>query len=276
MSTHYIVAAYLGERRLDHPPHKANRLLFLQEHFASLARLQHAIDRVTVVVQTDPNSVECGGRANLDRMLAAVVPPDVNVMIRPNDIGLSYSALRDAAKAEYEYTIFNEDDYVFTIDHFDRFLVDLIAPRADVSLVCGLAGNRHSAVSMGIMRSSTLMDFPVSTVNDGRPQLLWSDQMFQRGQITDWLPYYACVYWQDEGVVRWFERTRANALGAYPPDAMASPPDYEWRRSLVVPIQALDHDVYVHYWNTEVAHWVRRLGRIDRAGNLEWRSGEEP
>lgn len=271
MSVHYIVAAYLGERRLDHPPHKADRLLFLREHMASLSRLQHSIDHITVVVQFDP----WDDTAVLLGRVRTVVPYSASVILRPNDIGLSYSALCDAARAGYDYTIFNEDDYIFTMDHFDQFLVDLISPRPDVSLVCGLAGNRHSAVSMGIMRTVMLMDFPVSTVNDGRPQLLWSDQMFQRGRITDWLPYYACAYWQDEGVVRWFERTRANDLGAYPPDAMASPPDYEWRRTFVVPVQAIGHDCYIHYWNSSVAHWVRRLGRIDRDGNLEWRSGEE-
>jgi hypothetical protein len=204
-SVHYVVAAYLGPRRIEDPVQEKDRLHYLREHMVSLAQVKHELDHVTVMIATDNEVID---RDRWSRLVAGVVPAKirrhaVDVRWHPNSVGLSYASLVAAASTDYDYTIFTEDDYVFAVDHFDRYLVaELEAKKA--SWVCGAAWPHpempvHAAVASGIFHSKHLVGLTVAEY----PQLVMSRAMLPHGPIVDWLADYATAFKQDSGELRW-------------------------------------------------------------------------
>jgi len=223
-SVHYVVAAYLGPRRIEDPVQQKDRLHYLREHVLSLTKIKHELDHVTVMIATDDKTAD---RHQWARLLAGVVPKKIDrqaVEIRwhPNSVGLSYASLVAAATTDYDYTIFTEDDYVFAVDHFDRYLVDQLEAKK-ASWVCGAAWAHpemplHAAVASGIFRSEHLIGLTVAEY----PQLAMSRAMLSHGPIVDWLADYATAFKQDSGELRW--------IGDKP-------------RAMLVPVQLIDKAV---------------------------------
>lgn len=267
---HYIVAAYFGPRRIEDPRQVRDRLFFVREQALALARARHQLAKITLVVNTE---IGCGAWVEeLDAKRRQIWPYDI--VLRPNDPGWSYQALIEASDRRFPYTIFTEDDYIFTVDDFDQFLVERIEQNPGVAMVCGAARGEpmnpeinHAAVAAGILRTDALAG--VNAVKEGLiPQLYWSRQMLARGELVDWLHHYATAYWHDSpNVVRWFERPRGTQLGRYAEgDPMVMEPD-EWRQALLMPVQALDRELSIMYWGSTQG-WQRRVGRLDRRGVL--------
>ena len=46
----YVIAAYMGERIRSDDGYIADRTVFVREHLASLARLEHELGQVTLVI----------------------------------------------------------------------------------------------------------------------------------------------------------------------------------------------------------------------------------
>lgn len=282
---HYVIAAYFGPRRAEYKPQIEDRGLFLRWHLRSLAALKHSIDRITIVVHYDGvPGFPAGG--DLDPAIAELVrdvlkirvldPDDVHVIFRPNDYGLSYTALAHvttmAGPQSFDYTIFNEDDYVFTIDNFDRYLVHKLERAPHASYLCGCErlfhpdGKSHAAVCTGIAKASMLADLPTSYPRSLIPQVAWSRELMKHGPIIDWLEDYATGYRLDDDSVRWIERHHAGTG-----DPFVLPPLF--RQALLVPVQAIDATQrgvvnHVHFWRDV---FVRRQAQVTTTGEIIWK-----
>ena len=293
---HYVIAAYLGRRRIEDPRQVADRLFFIREHLASLQRLEHELAQITLVVNLDDYDAPRDTRSDRDLVVPHWIRGvRVEVVIRRNDPGWSYQALCEVADPRFTHTIFIEDDYIFTVDHFDRILVELfgvhreaVSPQTGtwrpVSLVCGLVRGEpmdphlpHAAVSVGIMHSYTIASLASVVVAGLIPQLVWSRALREHGEPTDWLHQYATAYWHEDGVVRWFERHGKESLGTavlgtfldgdpfYTDPTLAGP-----MRAFVVPVQAMGRELEIMFWSEMTRTWARRPGRLDTSGVLTW------
>lgn len=156
---HYVIAAYLGRRRAEYAPQIFDRMLFLRYHLASLKALKHSLDRITIVVQIDAladvEQVDAIHEAIAELLIASPIRSIVRTMTRPNDYGVSYTALAHVVARThnaFDYTIFNEDDYIFTQDNFDRYLVHKLEAHPAASYLAGCErvypfdGISHAAV----------------------------------------------------------------------------------------------------------------------------------
>ena len=79
---------------------------------------------------------------------------------------MSYGAWSDCFlenKDKYDYFIFNEDDYFFVIDNFDKILVNKFKDKGDAGYLCGIVIENnnigqplHAAHSTGISSNEVL------------------------------------------------------------------------------------------------------------------------
>lgn len=283
MSTHYIMAAYLGPRRAEHRPQAIDRLMFVREHLEMLKVVRHSLDRITIVLQTDEYT------RPYDRQFEQLLPrkiqgADVDVVVRPNDNGLSYTALADAVDGAFDFTIFNEDDYVFTLDYFDTFLRTQLTLAAassvpSPSFLCGCVRNHeaykvHAAVSSGIAHTSRLVNLPRAYSPAVIPQVAWSQVLLERGPIVDWLHDYATAYRLDDDTVRWIERKPYTRWRQDSPHRVGHADEDDpfstegaFRRALLMPIQTIDLATDIRYWDNG---YKKHAGRIGRDGRITW------
>lgn len=266
----YVVAAYFGPRRIEYAPQAADRMFFMRHHLQSLGRLKHRLHRITIVVHVDREG-ETYWQALGDEIARSGLSRLAVILHRPNNHGLSYSALASAIDASCEYTIFNEDDYVFTRDYFDEYLVAKLEQERearDASLLCGCERpygeqlESHAAVCTSIARTEHLIDLPRDYPVGSAPQVDWSRAMRKHGAIVDWLHDYATAYRLDDNGVRWIERTRAGQ----DQDPFSIFPVF--RRAFLMPVQAIGVDGYVHFWDQD---YTRRPARVELDGTITWR-----
>lgn len=135
MSIHYVIACWSGLRRVNPPVYLADRSVFLRRHLESLQKLKHSVDRITIVVNQNPEDPP-SFRRFLESIPNVLGTASVKVLERPN-IGYSYGAYSrafefDRGVSPTTYYILMEDDYVFTQDGFDADMVEALmgAPKA--------------------------------------------------------------------------------------------------------------------------------------------------
>lgn len=274
-SIHYVMAAYFGPRRAEYAPQARDRMLFVRRHIESLDRLAHSLDRITIALQHNAFGMDVEQYDGLAELIASYthLRDRVRVIVRPNDYGISYTALARVVRSpegrQFDYTIFNEDDYVFTTDHFDAYLVDKLT-RERAAYICGCErvyfdGISHAAVCSGIGRTDVLADSPLTYASSEIPQVAWSHALLKHGPIVDWLCDYATAYRLDNDAMRWIER---NAPGVEDPFTLP----VAFRRALLVPVQALDK--IERKQSTEIMFWdggyQTMLGGVTPSGLPIW------
>lgn len=123
MSINYILAAWSGMRRVNLPRYVEEREVFLRKHIESLENLRHSLTQVTVVVANNPEEPK-SYRKYLESIPEKIGTAKVVILERPN-VGLSFGAYSEVYgryRADFDYYLFMEDDYVFTQHDFDTML----------------------------------------------------------------------------------------------------------------------------------------------------------
>ena len=155
----YVVAAWTGPRRND--PHPDGSF-YLRSHLAVLARLQHQLTRITVMVPNyesePPETLSWVDSLNGSELGGARV-----VVQRRENVGLSYgsfAAAYEQSRDKFDFYIFVEDDYAFVRNGFDRTLIGLFESTADCGYLCGLTqiweGKPFAGISNGLTSDDVL------------------------------------------------------------------------------------------------------------------------
>lgn len=161
----YIISLFFGNRRnVNIPFYNTNRMCFLEKHIELLSSLNHNIKKIIFNINLEDGDYENANKA-LKIIPKKIKNSDVEVRLRKN-IGMSYGAWSDCFlenKDQYNYFIFNEDDYFFVIDDFDKILVNKFKSKENAGYLCGITieNNRigqplHAAHSTGISSNEVL------------------------------------------------------------------------------------------------------------------------
>jgi len=161
----YIINFYFGERRNRVTPiYNEDRLCFLKKHIELLNKLKHNMDKVIFNFNVDPSDYSTVNNA-LKITPKKINKTNIEVKLRQN-FGMSYGAWSDNFidnKDEYDYFIFNEDDYFFIIDYFDQILVNKFESKENSGYLCGLVLETkihplHAAHATGISSNKVLSE----------------------------------------------------------------------------------------------------------------------
>jgi hypothetical protein len=140
----YIATFWLGDRRAGVKEAQVDRLYYLKTHLSHLSHYSHDLTDIYLVFNLEEEH---------HKYLPEIVKitPDkiqnanVNIVIRENK-GMSYGAWNDIVKlhkGSYDYYIFNEDDYYFVQDNWDKYLVDKFNSYPDAGYVCPFVEEPH-------------------------------------------------------------------------------------------------------------------------------------
>lgn len=152
----YISNFYLGERRVESLNQKQDRLLFLKHQIITLSQYKHNLSKIIFNFNLREEDIHYINEIiNLTPNQIQLTP--VELIFRKNK-GMSYGAWSDIFKkyqSEFDYYIFNEDDY-FVHDHnFDQYLVDTFNQYENCGYLCAVSYEgdkfpKHAANCFGI------------------------------------------------------------------------------------------------------------------------------
>ena len=141
----YIVNFYLGDRRktVERYSHH-DRLYFLKLQIETLEKYSHSLGKIIFSFNFREEDYKYVNR------IFKIVPKyiqgaEVEVHFREN-YGMSYGAWSDAFdrnQHRYDYFIFNEDDYFFTQNNWDTYLIDKFNSYPDSGFVCMMTREPH-------------------------------------------------------------------------------------------------------------------------------------
>jgi hypothetical protein len=152
----YVVACYMGPRRIINTDYIKDSTTFIKQHCTQLETLKTSlINKIIFVVNSDdPDKLSTS-------YLNSIVPPVINnietVLIKRHNTGLSYGAWNHAAYlVDSEYCFFIEDDYIPVIDNFDQIFMNKFT--GNIGYVCSLAwANRTvAAITNGLIKTDAL------------------------------------------------------------------------------------------------------------------------
>lgn len=122
--TNYVIACWDGNRRASGKSFFDNRSFFIASHIFALKEYKHNLDQITIVVPYNPTP-----SSQFENFLVTLPQKLQNaniVVVRRANYGLSYGSYAHAFalyKRQFDYFIFNEDDYLYVKDDFDLELI---------------------------------------------------------------------------------------------------------------------------------------------------------
>ena len=159
------IVFYLGKRRIVLEEQKNDNLFFLKQQLAHLSYFKHNLSEICLIF-----NLEESHKTYIDEV-KKLVPTKiqnakVNIMLREN-IGFSYggwSDLFNQYKDQYDYFIFNEDDYFFIEDNWDEYLIKKYNTHSDCGYLCPMVREpnhwngyrKHLGHSSGIASNKNL------------------------------------------------------------------------------------------------------------------------
>ena len=135
----YIMSFYLGNRRRPCSNYKKDNLYLVKKQVEILSETKHNLNKIIFNFNVEPEHYPYISQ------LHALIPrsiqgADVDINIRKNE-GISYGAWSDLFlkyKSEFDYYIFNEDDYFFVEHNWDTYLIDKYNSYEDCGYLCML------------------------------------------------------------------------------------------------------------------------------------------
>lgn len=162
----YIACFYLGDRRCPVEGYKEDPLIFIKEHLSSLVEFSHSLTRIVFVFNLEDSHREIFESAK--RIIPEKIRDSEVIIIPRKNVGMSYGAWSDVYslyRDEFDYYIFNEDDYVVNQHNFDFYLVNKFNSFRNIGFLSAIATNpsenfpnlkTHAGNSFGITSSSIL------------------------------------------------------------------------------------------------------------------------
>lgn len=162
----YFCCCYLGDRRSAGEIYNNDRLAYIKEHIKTLQEFKHNISKIIFVFNLDVGHME------LYQMAKKIIPKkiqnsEVEIIAREN-YGMSYAAFNEVYekyRTEFDYYIFNEDDYYFNDHNFDEYLVKKFNSYRNIGYLAAMAVNpawdyqhklTHAGNSVGLTSSIIL------------------------------------------------------------------------------------------------------------------------
>jgi hypothetical protein len=162
----YIINFYLGNRRKTIKKYtNEDRLCFLKKQIELLEKYTHNLNKI--IFNFNIESSHYHYFTEIFRITPKYIqstPIEINVRINQ---GMSYGAWSDLYidnKDQYEYFIFNEDDYFFIQNNWDQYLIDKFNSFKDAGYLCAVAREpdhwngykKHAAHSTSISSNKIL------------------------------------------------------------------------------------------------------------------------
>ena len=162
----YVCCCYLGDRRSAIEYYNEDKSVYVKEQIKSLNEFNHDLSKIIFIFNMDPEHIE------LFEIVKKEIPKkiqnaDVEIIVREN-YGMSYAAFNEVYekyRQDFDYYIFNEDDYYFNIQNFDEYLVTKFNSYNNIGYLAALAVNpawdfqhtlTHAGNSVGITSSKVL------------------------------------------------------------------------------------------------------------------------
>jgi len=120
----YVINFYFGPRRRTIEEYKKDHLCFLKKHIEILSSVPHNLDKIIFNFNVDPCHYEYLNLA-LSLIPKKINNSEIEIYIREN-AGISYGAFSDnfgRNKENFDYFIFNEDDYFPVENNWDEYLI---------------------------------------------------------------------------------------------------------------------------------------------------------
>jgi hypothetical protein len=137
--TCYVVNMYFGPRRRTIEDYDKDRLCFLKKQIETLSKYYHNLDRIVFSINFSDDQLNYVNEA-LNLIPKKIQNANVEVFLRENK-GLSYGAFSDNFKRlreEYDYFIFNEDDYFLVENNWDEYLIRKYNQLPDSGYLCAI------------------------------------------------------------------------------------------------------------------------------------------
>ncbi len=154
----YVINFYFGDRRCQIERFKFDKLCYLKSQIETLQKYRHSLSKIIFSFNVDIEHYKILSDA-INIIPKRIQNTDVEINVREN-YGMSYAAFSEIFVKytnEYDYYIFNEDDYVIVQDDFDNYLIKKYESLPNCGYLCGLVRetahfgvNRHAGMSSGI------------------------------------------------------------------------------------------------------------------------------
>ncbi len=143
--TCYVINFYFGDRRKTIETYsKKDRLYFYRKQIETLEKYSHNLSKIIFTCNIESEDYQ------YVRELFRITPKyiqgaEVELNFREN-YGLSYAAWSDAFdrnEDKFDYFIFNEDDYFFIQNNWDKYLINKFNQYDDCGFVCPVIREPH-------------------------------------------------------------------------------------------------------------------------------------
>jgi hypothetical protein len=122
--TCYVVNLYFGDRRRTIEEYQNDRLCFLKKQIETLSEYYHNLSKIVFSINFSVDHLSYVNEA-ISLIPKKIHHTDVEVHLRENK-GFSYGAFSDNFKRlreDFDYFIFNEDDYFLVENNWDEYLI---------------------------------------------------------------------------------------------------------------------------------------------------------
>lgn len=162
--TCYIVNFYLGDRRNQIEKYSEDKLCYVKSQIETLQKYKHSLSKIVFNFNVEKEHYGLLSESiNLIPMIIQQTEIEINVR---DNYGMSYGGWSDIFvkyQSDFDYYIFNEDDYVIVQDNFDEYLVNKFNSLPNCGYLCGLVRDfshyepaRHAGMSSGISSYNVL------------------------------------------------------------------------------------------------------------------------
>lgn len=142
--TCYIINFYLGERRKVPNSFKEDPLKFLKTQILYLEKYSHSLDKV--IFNFNMREQDYHFTSQIFNLTPKYIQnAQIEINFRKNE-GISYGAWSDLYKKyqdSFDYFIFNEDDYFFTQNNWDKYLIKKYNSYPDCGYLCPFVREPH-------------------------------------------------------------------------------------------------------------------------------------
>lgn len=144
-STCYVINFYLGDRRRAINLYNQDRLCYLTSQIETLEKYKHNLDKIIFNFNLEINHFEFFNKS-INIIPKKIQNTDVEIYVR-NNIGFSYGCFSDhfgRYRNNYDYFIFNEDDYFLVQDNWDEYLKSKYKSLPNCGYLCPIVREPNS------------------------------------------------------------------------------------------------------------------------------------
>jgi hypothetical protein len=161
----YMCCFWLGDRRSITDKYRNDRLSYLKQQIEDLNTYNHNLSRIMFIFNLEDEHL------GLFEEAKSIIPEYIKgipvTIIPRQNIGMSYGAWSYAFgifRNDYDYFIFNEDDYFINQHNFDSYFINKFESKINIGYLCLLVANpiwggdykTHAANSVGISSNKVL------------------------------------------------------------------------------------------------------------------------